>query len=158
MYRQGWLREQLHRALSSRGIDVVGHAHDGATGSGMTIALAPTVLLLEAQLPSLSGVELARRVSRCSPATLVFAQAPHHDDLAALLAAGVRQVWSRYVLPVVIAADIAADIAAVLEPGCRAGSGASPDACDGGAGHPDGARHELEGRSVTRHLATVLHD
>ncbi len=107
VHRKPWLCGQVQLALTERGIDVVGYADDGADGSGLSIALAPTLLLLDAQLPSMTGCEVARRVTRCCPDTIVTAQVRDPGDRPGLLEAGAAQVWGHGVLPVVLAAGIA---------------------------------------------------
>ncbi len=103
VHRKPWLCGQVQLALTERGIDVVGYAD----GSGLSIALAPTLLLLDAQLPSTPSCEVAPRVTRCCPDIIVTAQVRDPGDRPALLGAGAAQVWGHGVLPVVLAAGIA---------------------------------------------------
>lgn len=107
VHRKPWLAEKVQFAMSGRGIDVVGYADDGADGSAMAIALTPSLLLLDAQLPSMSGCEVTRRVRSCCPDTIVTAQVRDAADRPVLLGAGATEVWGQAVLPVVVAAGIA---------------------------------------------------
>lgn len=103
VHRKPWLSEQVQLALTERRIDVVGYADDGADGGGLSIALAPTLLLLEAQLPSMTGCEVARRVTRCCPDTIVTAQVRDPSDRLGLLGAASHRsaatAYSRSSLP-----------------------------------------------------------
>ena len=55
-------RAQARSLLTAAGFDVVGEAADGASALATIAELAPELVLLDVQLPDLSGLEVARRV------------------------------------------------------------------------------------------------
>jgi DNA-binding NarL/FixJ family response regulator len=55
-------RAQAHSLLHAAGYDVVGEAQDGRGGVRMARELTPEVVLLDVQLPDISGFEVARQL------------------------------------------------------------------------------------------------
>jgi DNA-binding NarL/FixJ family response regulator len=66
-------RAWARRLLTSDGFDVVGEAADGATAVRAIEAFRPEVVLLDVQLPDVSGFDLAARLARLtdSPAVVL---------------------------------------------------------------------------------------
>lgn len=58
----GLVREGIARILTAAGMEVVGQAATGREAWSLVRRLAPTVAILDAALPELSGLELCRRV------------------------------------------------------------------------------------------------
>ena len=112
IHRNPWLVGKLHTGLTDLGIHVAAVAVDGAAGCGIAIAEAPELVLLEANLPSMTGQDVTHRIRRCSPTTLIAAQVPHTDDTAALLKAGAAAAWPRHIR----LDDLVAGLNALLRP------------------------------------------
>jgi DNA-binding NarL/FixJ family response regulator len=64
-------RAGLKSLLIDYGFDVVGDAADGEEALGLVESLAPDVVLMDLQLPRISGLEATRRIALSSPATAV---------------------------------------------------------------------------------------
>ncbi|MGQ0743794.1 MAG: response regulator transcription factor [Acidimicrobiales bacterium] len=84
------LREGLARALTDRGIEVVGQAGDGASAVEVVLATRPQVVLMDITMPSLGGVEAVRRIRQERPGTEAVMLTMHDDPdtLALAIAAG----------------------------------------------------------------------
>lgn len=57
-------RAQARALLAAAGYDVVGEAADGESGVRVARDLSPDVVLLDVQLPDITGFEVVRRVHR----------------------------------------------------------------------------------------------
>lgn len=85
------IRELVHRVLSSSGYHVV-QAEDGLNGLNMVSQLKPDLVLLDLQMPGMSGFDVVKQIK----ANLELGQIPViaftgsvvPDDRAQLLAAG----------------------------------------------------------------------
>lgn len=64
-------RIQARALLESDGFEVVGEAHDGATGLAVARALRPDLVLLDIGLPDVDGFEVARALALDGPPPLV---------------------------------------------------------------------------------------
>lgn len=64
-------RRAAARLLLAEGFEVVGSAADGSSALAMTADLKPDLLLLDIQLPDISGFEVARRVAESHGSTAV---------------------------------------------------------------------------------------
>lgn len=62
------------------GIDVVGEAEDGLEAWTMVEALAPDVVVLDCQLPELSGTAVAQRIHEGGLSTRVLALSAYSDE------------------------------------------------------------------------------
>jgi DNA-binding NarL/FixJ family response regulator len=65
-------RRLARRLLEIGGYEVVGAAGDAAEGLAAAARLAPEVVLLDVNLPDASGFEIATRLSRDHPRTVVL--------------------------------------------------------------------------------------
>jgi DNA-binding NarL/FixJ family response regulator len=67
VYRQG-----LARLLSKSGIDVVGEAPNGLVALELVNELAPDVVIMDLNMPQISGVEATRRLTERTPVSRVL--------------------------------------------------------------------------------------
>jgi two-component system nitrate/nitrite response regulator NarL len=83
-------RDGLRRALEEAGIEVVGEASEGAEAVALTRELAPDVVVLDLQMPGVSGLEALRLLAH-SPhdvQTVVLTVSTADGDVVEALAAG----------------------------------------------------------------------
>jgi DNA-binding NarL/FixJ family response regulator len=85
-------RIALTEMLTQRGLDVVGDAADGDTALRLVEELAPTVVLMDLQMPRMPGIEVTRRIAEVSPATvvLVLTVSAQEEDVVEALMVGAR--------------------------------------------------------------------
>jgi two-component system nitrate/nitrite response regulator NarL len=79
--------DAVSRVLDARGIALVGEASDGAAGLDLIASSRPEVALVDIRLPDVSGVEIARRLSREGSSTGVLLYTGQGDT--ALLREGI---------------------------------------------------------------------
>ncbi|RMF27708.1 MAG: DNA-binding response regulator [Chloroflexi bacterium] len=87
------LRQGLRLILrEAPDLSVVGEAATGAEAIAQAVALAPDVVLMDIELPDLSGIEATRRIRALSPQTriLVLTVSDRSEDLVGALKAGAR--------------------------------------------------------------------
>jgi DNA-binding NarL/FixJ family response regulator len=73
-------RSGLKTLLEEQGFDVVGEAPDGETAIRLADELTPDVVVMDLNMPGLSGVETAREISSRSPLTRVLVLTISADD------------------------------------------------------------------------------
>ena len=110
-HRNGWLRDSVAKRLEQRGIVVVGVFEDGAEAAGTIVVEQPDLVLVEDRLPTLSGLEVVRRVRTFAPEAVVGAQVLDPGGVQALVDAGAQAVFTRRIPP----ADIADQLLACLD-------------------------------------------
>jgi len=73
-------------------LEVVGEAHDGASGIALAAQVAPDVVLMDLNLPDLSGVEATSRILAAAPEVRVLMMTMSADDdaVVAAMRAGAR--------------------------------------------------------------------
>lgn len=112
--------QALRELLNQEGdIEVIGGVGDGRTTIDMVRKSPPDVVVMEAILPELNGVETTRQIRAEAPGVVVVGLSMHHDhlvgrmmgagasayfgkaDTAGNLAEGIRQAWAghQYVSP-----------------------------------------------------------
>jgi DNA-binding NarL/FixJ family response regulator len=91
VYRQG-----LAKLLVECGIDVVAQAGNGEDATQVVEEFAPDVVVMDLNMPGLSGVEVTRRLTARNPATrvLIVSVSAQEDDVTEAILAGA----SGYVL------------------------------------------------------------
>ncbi len=70
-------------------IEVVGEETDGADAVDKAIELRPDVVLIDAQVPWIGGVEASRRIKEVLPGAKILFMAVHPDLVEAAIGAGV---------------------------------------------------------------------
>ena len=82
------VRDGLRSILAANGeVDVVGEAVDGLTGVAMADELLPDVVLMDAQMPRMDGVEATRLIKKRLPGIKVLFLTVHAEHVAAALQA-----------------------------------------------------------------------
>jgi CheY-like chemotaxis protein len=112
-HRNAWLRDIVAKRLHEHGVAVVGVFEDGAEAAGTVVAEQPDLVLVEDRLPTLSGLEVVRRVRAFSPRTVVGAQVMDAGAVQLLVDAGAQAVFTRRIPPL----DIADQLVACLQEG-----------------------------------------
>ena len=110
----GIIREGLGALLSGRdGYELVGTAATGAEAVRAAVTLKPDVLVMDIQMPDLSGIEATREISRVAPDVAVLMLTMFDDDesVFAAMRAGARG----YVLKGAVGDTVVRAIAAVAE-------------------------------------------
>jgi DNA-binding NarL/FixJ family response regulator len=65
-------RTGLRNLLADQGVDVVGEAQTGAEALGLVRDLAPDVVVMDLNMPGMSGVEATRQINILAPLTRVL--------------------------------------------------------------------------------------
>ncbi|SRR6266540_6379966 len=65
-------RTGLRNLLADQGVDVVGEAQTGAEALGLVRDLAPDVVVMDLNMPGISGVEATRQINVVAPLTRVL--------------------------------------------------------------------------------------
>jgi DNA-binding NarL/FixJ family response regulator len=118
------LLEAVGTWLTHAGMRVVGTAREGRPVLDLVAEQRPDVLVLDARLPDLDGVEVARRVRAAFPdvAVLIFTGYQQAAEQAAFLRLGVRGYLHKTISP----HDLMAAIRIVAQGGTVLGSGEVP--------------------------------
>ncbi len=102
-------REGMRTALAKEGdIEVVGESDDGEEALYQIKPLSPNVVILDYELPSLSGLDLTRQIRRHSPAISVIIMASYEDDAQLLLA--IQAGAAGYVIKATSGHDLACQV------------------------------------------------
>jgi DNA-binding NarL/FixJ family response regulator len=82
--------ELVRCILTFEGIDVVGHALDGAEGVEQALALDPDVIVMDLRMPRLDGFDATRRILERLPGAriLVVSSSTEAEDVERALEAG----------------------------------------------------------------------
>jgi DNA-binding NarL/FixJ family response regulator len=85
-------REGLARLLEQSGIDVVRSVPNGEAAIQAVEELAPDVVVMDLNMPGLSGMEATRRLTETAPATrvLVLSVSAQEEDVTEAILAGAR--------------------------------------------------------------------
>jgi DNA-binding NarL/FixJ family response regulator len=84
-----FFRQGLRELLEEQGIEVVGEAADGNAAVEAARELTPDVVVMDLNLPGISGIEATRRIGEAAPRARVLMltiSADHEDVTAAVLA------------------------------------------------------------------------
>ena len=82
--------ELISCVLRLEGVDVLGHAGDGAEGVELALELEPDVVLMDVRMPRMGGLEATRRIVGAVPGTsvLVVSSSKDPDDVERAREAG----------------------------------------------------------------------
>jgi DNA-binding NarL/FixJ family response regulator len=85
-------RSCVRALLTSEGFDVVGEAEDGESALALAAELSPDLVLLDIQLPDISGFEVASRLHEKNPELEIILVSSRDQDAygPALGASGAR--------------------------------------------------------------------
>jgi DNA-binding NarL/FixJ family response regulator len=128
-------------------VDVMGSTGDGETAVRLAVELRPDVVLMDLNLPGISGLEAARRIVAAAPATavLVLTMVDDDDSVMAALRVGARG----YVLKGAFQEEVLAAIRTVAAGGAVFGPGVA-------ARMLGGSRHQRYGGELTQREAETL--
>lgn len=103
-------RSGLKTLLSDYGFEVVGDAADGESAIALVESLTPDVVLMDLQLPRISGIEATRRIAASSPASavLMLTVSAEEDDVVDALVGGASGYLVKGTSPETLAAGIQA--------------------------------------------------
>ena len=85
---------------TSSDIAVVGVASNGYDAVAETLRLKPNVVVLDAQMPQMDGVDAVRSIKRCLPDTRILFMAVHDTRIDEAVQAGGRQLPHERLQPV----------------------------------------------------------
>src|SRR3954452_156389 len=104
------LRKGLRDLLTEHGLQVVGEAGDGEDAVRLVVHAAPDVVVMDLNMPRMSGVEATRRLAEVAPNTrvLVLTVSADEDTVADAIEAGA----TGYLLKDASGEDIAAGVRA----------------------------------------------
>jgi len=85
-------RDALERDLSGAGYEIVGAVGDGETAVRIAAAVRPDVVLMDLQLPGISGVQAASELVKQDPGVriLMFSASGEDSDVLAAVEVGAR--------------------------------------------------------------------
>jgi len=89
----GIARAMIRRVIAKRtDWQIVEEASDGADAVAKAYETCPDLAILDIQMPVLSGIEAAKKILKCCPATVVMAESLHEGKFMqdTLKQAGVR--------------------------------------------------------------------
>src|SRR5919204_1166892 len=76
----GLFRTGLRNLLEEQGVQVVGEAADGAEALEVVRQVTPDVVLMDLNMPGMSGVEATQRIAHIAPMTRVVVLTISDDD------------------------------------------------------------------------------
>jgi DNA-binding NarL/FixJ family response regulator len=80
-------------------LEVVGTAPNGRTAMVRIDQLQPDLILLDAQMPGMTGVEVAQQIKRCWPQTKIILMTMYPDYLTKAIEAGADAFLTKGIPP-----------------------------------------------------------
>jgi DNA-binding NarL/FixJ family response regulator len=75
------VRRGFRRLLDDdEALEVVGEASNGAEAVGLALELKPQVIVMDCQLPQMTGIEATRKILQARPATAILMLSMHSED------------------------------------------------------------------------------
>jgi DNA-binding NarL/FixJ family response regulator len=75
------VRRGFRRLLDDdEGLEVVAEASNGAEAVGLALELKPQVIVMDCQLPQMTGLEATRKILQAQPATAILMLSMHSED------------------------------------------------------------------------------
>ena len=75
------VRRGFRRLLDDdRALEVVAEASNGAEAVGLALELKPQVIVMDCQLPQMTGLEATRKILQARPATAILMLSMHSED------------------------------------------------------------------------------
>ena len=106
-------RRFIHTTLQETELQVVGEAWDGLEAVRKAEELQPALTLLDIGLPSLNGIEAARRIRKLSPESkIIFVTQESSADV-------VEEALSSGAMGYVVKAEAASELLAAVEAVCQ---------------------------------------
>lgn len=75
-------RDGLQAALEAHGAEVVGTAADGESIVALVVEALPDVVVMDLDMPTVSGIEATARIAAAAPSVRVLVVTMHEDDAA----------------------------------------------------------------------------
>lgn len=105
--RHAWFAEAVAAALLPHRIHVLDPVTDGADAVGLAIATRPELVLLEAVVERMSGIEVLNDLQTYAPGVPAAVRVAHDNGVQAMIDAGACAAWVRNARPDRVAGDIA---------------------------------------------------
>ena len=103
------IRVALARTLTSAGLELVGEADNGADAVELVVELRPDVVLMDLNLPGLSGIAVIEQLAKLAPASrvLVLTRSEQNQVVDAIIAGAAGYILKSTAPEAILAAVVA---------------------------------------------------